>query len=45
VHNVLHVWKKLEENILIHGVNFKILRPNILVMLGMFMGNHGLHPP
>jgi hypothetical protein len=45
VHNVLHVWKKLEKNILIDGVNFKILRPNILVLLGMFMGNHGLHLP
>jgi len=45
VHNVLHVWKKLEKNILIHGVNFKILRPNILVLLGLFVGVHGLHPP
>jgi hypothetical protein len=26
-------------------VNFKILRPNILVLLGMFMGIQGLHPP
>jgi hypothetical protein len=45
VRDVLHVWKKLEKNILIHGVNFKILRPNILVLLEMFMGIHGLHPP
>jgi hypothetical protein len=26
-------------------VNFKILKPNILVLLEMFMGIHGLHPP
>jgi hypothetical protein len=45
VYNVLHVWKKLEKNILIDGVHFKILRPNILVVLGMFMGIHRLHPP
>jgi hypothetical protein len=41
VYNVLHVWKKLEKNILIDGVHFKILRPNILVVLGMFMGFMG----
>jgi hypothetical protein len=45
VHNVFHVWKKLEKNILIDGVNLKNLMPNILVLLGMFMGIHGLHPP
>jgi hypothetical protein len=37
--------EELEKNILIDGVNFKILKPNILVLLEMFMGIHGLHPP
>jgi hypothetical protein len=40
-----HVWTKLEKYILIDGLHFKILRPNILVVLGMFMGIHGLYPP